>query len=253
MYPWAQKTAVCFHSPSVKGVQFHCTCCCCWIWAHPSIQKGINLSTILLDRDQCPLFVLFDAISRPSYVWPVYYGSVFLNLLNNFTELAVGRQGHIFEANGECNLRWCYPLQWAARRRYMATIAALQHRAKTREAIFKIRVVISKEHLVSALIISPWRLLMQIASDGKHQETTLQYMLTLALGLCILQGSLHYISNERYHYACRTVFINWTVFYACNMHIMIVSNRSEWLIVRLTSDFFSNKDEFTDVISLKGV
>lgn len=147
------------------------------------------------------------------YVMEVF----FLNLLNNFTELAVGRQGHIFEANGECNLRWSYPLQWAARRRYMATIAALQHRAKTREAIFKIKVVISKEHLVSALIIPPWRLLMQTASDGKHQETTLQFMSTLALGLCILLGSLHYISNERHTIMLAVQFLSTELYF---MHLI---------------------------------
>ncbi len=134
MYPWVEKTAVCFRSPSVKGVQFHFTCCCCWIRAHPSIQKCINLSTFLLDREQCLLFVLFDAISCPSYVWAALW-KCFLSLLNHFTALAPGGQGHIFEANGECNLRWCYQLQWTARGRYMATIAALQCRAKTRAYI----------------------------------------------------------------------------------------------------------------------
>lgn len=151
MYPWAEKTAVCFRSPSVKGVQFHFTCCCCWIRAHPSIQKGISLSTILLDREQCLLFVLFDAISRPSYVWPACCGRVFLSLLNHFTALAAGGQGHIFEANGECNLRWRYQLRRAARGRYTATIAALQHRANTREHIFKIQVIISEDHLTHSL------------------------------------------------------------------------------------------------------
>lgn len=96
----------------------------------------------------------------------------FLNLLNHFTELAAGRQGHLFEANGECNLRWCYQLLQAARRRYTATIAALQHKAKTREAILKIKLVISEEHLAHSLFV-PGDYLMQIASDGQRQATIL--------------------------------------------------------------------------------